>query len=201
MKRQNFKKISLNIDISKIYHKLSKKNIRALYVTIFITCICAFINLSIGASNSNLFELTTNALLNNDFYSYTILINLRLPHVLCSLLAGAILGICGCVLQSSLGNPLASPSTIGISQGSACGACIAIVLICSVFGQSQLLIIVSAFIFAVIPTLIIYSISKFKQLYGQSIILTGVALSIFFAGVIAIIEYFADSSKVSEVVF
>lgn len=125
---------------------------------------------------------------------------MRLPHVLCSVIGGATLGICGCLLQSSLGNPLASPSTVGISQGAACGACIAIVI----FGQAlseQIMVIVFAFIFALIPTAIIYTITKFKKLDSTAIILSGVAMTIFFGGIITLTEYFIDSSQLAEIVF
>ena len=75
----------------------------------------------------NLFDLIKTAINHPSGEAYIILFTLRFPHVLCSLIAGCILGICGCILQSSLGNPLAAPSTIGVSQGAACGACIAII--------------------------------------------------------------------------
>ena len=58
-----------------------------------------------------------------------------------------------------------------------------------------------AFIFAMIPTLIIFLISKLRSFSATSIILAGIAMAIFFGGVVALVEYFADSSKVAEVVF
>ena len=121
--------------------------------------------------------------------------------MLCSLIAGAVLGICGCILQSSLGNPLAAPSTIGVSQGAACGACVAIICFSSLAISSSIFVVIFAFIFATIPTLLIFAISKLRNFSATSIILTGIAMSIFFGGVVALVEYFADSSQVSEVVF
>ena len=58
-----------------------------------------------------------------------------------------------------------------------------------------------AFVFAVVPTLLIFTLSKTGRLGSASIILAGVAMSIFFSGIVALVEYFADSSKVAEVVF
>ena len=158
------------------------------------------IDLSVGSSNLNIFQLIGSLCSEQPGNSALVLYNLRIPHVLCSLLAGAILGICGCMLQSSLGNPLAAPSTIGVSQGASCGACVAIILGASIF-NSSISVVVFAFIFALIPTLIIFCISKIKNFSATSIILSGVAMSIFFGGLVALIEYFADSSKVAEVVF
>lgn len=158
------------------------------------------IDLSVGSSNENVFALIANSLSGLNDNSSLILYDLRIPHVLCSLLAGAILGICGCMLQSSLGNPLAAPSTIGVSQGASCGACIAIV--CGIsLGSSSFTVIIFAFIFALIPSILIFCISKLKNFSATSIILAGIAMAIFFGGLVALIEYFADSSKIAEVVF
>ena len=173
------KQVKLNIDVSHEYKRLSRKKIWVILAVIGITLLLAIINLLIG-------PMALNAQV----------AMLRLPHVITSLLAGAALGICGCILQSSLGNPLASPSTIGISQGAACGACVGIIA----FGAS-LAIVPLAFIFALFPTMLIFFISKLKQINSTAMILAGVAMSIFFGGLVAIIEYFADSSQVAEVVF
>ena len=125
--QQTSKKIKLDIDVSKDYNKMSKKYIKVILFCLFITCFLCLADLSIGNVFYNPFSLIIDTVTGQDSDASLILLNLRMPHVLCSLIAGAILGICGCVLQSSLGNPLASPSTIGVSQGAACGACFAII--------------------------------------------------------------------------
>ena len=55
-----------------------------------------------------------------------IILNVRLPRVLCVTLAGAALSICGAAMQGLLRNPLADGSTMGVSSGAALGAMIAI---------------------------------------------------------------------------
>ncbi|OYW85138.1 MAG: ABC transporter permease [Sphingobium sp. 32-64-5] len=52
----------------------------------------------------------------------TILLELRLPRMLVGLLAGAMLGLAGAVLQGYLRNPLAEPSVLGTSSSAALGA-------------------------------------------------------------------------------
>lgn len=202
MAQQNYKNITVNIDVSKDYKKLDHKKYWIIFWLFLLMLGITFINLSIGSSNKSIFEILTQGIADPNSQSALILTNLRLPHVLCSLIAGASLGLCGCMLQSALGNPLASPSTVGISQGASCGACIAIIL----FGglsviTSNMFVILAAFVFALIPTILIFAISKLKSLNATSIILVGIAMSIFFSGVIAVVQYFADSSKIAEVVF
>lgn len=64
--------------------------------------------------------------------------SIRLPRTVCAIVSGAGLALAGAALQSVLENPLASASTVGISQGAAFGATVAILIIVpTVFGSSQ----------------------------------------------------------------
>ena len=53
-----------------------------------------------------------------------ILFQLRLPRVLCSFAAGAMLALSGMSFQALFRNPLATPSTLGVTSGAALGAVI-----------------------------------------------------------------------------
>ncbi|WP_018788719.1 iron chelate uptake ABC transporter family permease subunit [Micromonospora sp. CNB394] len=57
-----------------------------------------------------------------------IVLNLRLPRVLCALLVGAALAVAGALTQTFARNPLASPDVLGVTNGAAAGAVAAIVL-------------------------------------------------------------------------
>ncbi|WP_079159176.1 FecCD family ABC transporter permease [Streptomyces sp. SAT1] len=57
-----------------------------------------------------------------------IVLSLRLPRLLCALLAGGALGMSGTVFQSMSRNPLGSPDIIGFTSGAASGAVTQIVL-------------------------------------------------------------------------
>ena len=57
-----------------------------------------------------------------------ILLNLRLPRVVCALLVGIALAIAGALTQTFARNPLASPDVLGITAGASAGAVAAIVL-------------------------------------------------------------------------
>ncbi|WP_241339124.1 iron chelate uptake ABC transporter family permease subunit, partial [Burkholderia cenocepacia] len=45
------------------------------------------------------------------------LIDLRMPRLLCALLAGALLAVSGVAMQSVVRNPLAGPEVLGVTQG------------------------------------------------------------------------------------
>ena len=58
----------------------------------------------------------------------TALFEIRLPRTLAAILVGAALGMSGAVMQCVLANPLASASTLGVSQGAAFGAAVGIIV-------------------------------------------------------------------------
>ena len=53
----------------------------------------------------------------------------RAPRLVMALVAGAALGVGGALLQSLLGNPLASPDLLGISGGSGVAAVFALLVL------------------------------------------------------------------------
>src|SRR5438477_1732205 len=59
---------------------------------------------------------------------YSLILNLRLPRILLSVLVGASLSIAGTSFQALLRNPLADPYVLGVSNGAAVGAILALLL-------------------------------------------------------------------------
>ncbi len=62
--------------------------------------------------------------------------NIRFPRIMGGIMAGFGLGICGCVMQAVLKNPLASPFTLGITAGAQFGISLAAVIGFSFLGRS-----------------------------------------------------------------
>ncbi len=53
--------------------------------------------------------------------------NIRIPRVLAAVIAGAGLSASGLVMQTNLNNPMASPSTLGVSNAAVFGANLSII--------------------------------------------------------------------------
>jgi len=141
-----------------------------------------------------------------------IILNLRLLRALTAIVAGFGLGIVGCVMQGILRNPLASASTIGVSQGAAFGAAFAIIALgggimagsthgASLSVNNPALITICAFAGAMISTVLIVFLSRFQGMNASVLILAGVALSALFAAGTTLLEYFADDVHVAAVVY
>ncbi len=124
---------------------------------------------------------------------------MRLPRLLTGLAAGFNLAVAGAVMQPLLRNPLASPFTLGISAGAGFGASLAIL-----FGKGMgggYLVVVNAFVFSLLSSMIILGLTQYKAVSPQSMVLAGIALAYLFQAGTTMMQYFAESWAVAEVVF
>lgn len=124
--------------------------------------------------------------------------NNRLPRICTALIAGAGLGLAGCILQAILHNPLASASTLGVSQGATFGAAFAIIVL-NLTGTAGISIF--AFVGSVAVAIVILGLSRFKQVSAEGIVLAGVAISSMLGGATTLIQYFANEIQLASLVF
>ena len=124
----------------------------------------------------------------------------RLPRICTAILAGGGLGLSGCILQAVLRNPLASSSTLGVSQGATFGAAFAIVVL-GMGSTTGIGIPLCAFLGSIAVALVILGLSRFRQVSPEGIVLAGVAISSMFTGATTLIQYFADEVELSTLVF
>lgn len=123
-----------------------------------------------------------------------IILNVRLPRVLCVALSGAALSLCGAAMQGLLRNPLADGSTMGVSSGAALGAVIAMAAGFTLPGSGYGGIMVTAMAFAFGSLVMILSLAYAldRSLATSSIILIGVIFTMFISSVISLIITFAS---------
>jgi iron complex transport system permease protein len=123
-----------------------------------------------------------------------VVIQIRLPRILGAILVGAGLGVCGCVMQAVLKNPLASPFTLGISSGAQFGVSLAAVFGISILGGPYFLI-GNAFVFALICSGIIIALSGLKGATSETMILAGIALNYLFQATNQLFTYIANEEQ------
>ena len=125
--------------------------------------------------------------------SANILLNVRLPRVLCVALVGASLSLCGAAMQGLLRNPLADGSTLGVSSGAALGAVLALALGVTLpgtqLGGAMLVAMVFAFLSLVLILALAYALDR--SLSTNSIILIGVMFSMFASSLMSLIISFS----------
>ena len=127
---------------------------------------------------------------------------LRAPRVIGAMAVGALLAMCGAVLQTLTCNELADPYLLGISSGASVGAVLVIVVgMSSALGQS-ILMAVASFAGAVGALIIVLTLATGRsgELPTSRTILAGVAVGqLCAAGVSMMIMVFAESNAVRSV--
>ena len=181
-----------------------------LILMFILTVVIALVAITCGSSGLSIGEVIRTLLGQGQEKSKIIVFNLRLPRTATAIVAGLGLAVVGCVMQSVLQNPLASSSTLGVSQGAAFGAAFAIIVLDAGL-QSQTLDGVAimnpyttslcAFGCSMLTTMVVLGLSRLKKVTPQMLILSGVALSSLFSGGTTLLQYFADDVKVAAVVF
>jgi len=146
------------------------------------------------------FECIVDAILGRepaDIGLYHIVINLRMPAIVTSLVCGFGLAIAGVCMQSMLKNPLADPYTMGISSGAGFGAALAMIIGLELIAGAG--VVINAFIFSLIPALVILFLSKFRNATPTMMILCGIALMYLFNAATQLFMLVADPEDLSAV--
>ncbi|RXJ69717.1 ABC transporter permease [Halarcobacter ebronensis] len=126
--------------------------------------------------------------INNYQLLQNIIMEIRFPRIVASILIGASLAISGVAFQSMFKNPLVSPGILGVLSGAAFGAALGMI-----FFKEFLLIQVSSFVFGILAVFIALFISMFnRQNQLILLILGGVVSSAFFSSMLSITKYMAD---------
>ena len=171
----------------------------------------ALFAINAGSAELSPLQVLLTLLGQTEGHSQIIIWSIRLPRVLAAMVAGIGLAVAGAVMQNILRNPLASPSTLGIAQGAAFGAALAIIA----FGagstpstgagvlliNSPYLVTISAFVAAMLTTMIILFLAKYKGVSPESMVLAGVALGSLFSAGTMLLQYFTNDVNVASVVF
>lgn len=139
-----------------------------------IFILSVFLSLLKGAVNFSLTELFFKEEGRQILY-------LRFCRILLATVAGAGLSVSGIVLQAILRNPLAEPYLLGTSSGAGLGAITAIII-----GGETLPLPLAAFAGAILSVVLVYNLAREgNKIPVQSLILSGVIISIAFSGIIS----------------
>lgn len=190
-----------NKEIDHLYHKNTVKSVAFLLGLVGVLLVTILLSLRSGSYDTPIGELIKGIFgLSEDRKINLVVQNNRLPRICTAILAGGGLGLAGCILQAVLRNPLASASTLGVSQGATFGAAFAIVVL-GLGSTSGFGIPLCAFLGSIAVALVILGLSKFRQVSPEGIVLAGVAISSMFTGATTLIQYFADEVQLSTLVF
>ncbi len=200
---------SMNEIVTYMRYTRRKKIVLVLLVCCIVFTVLAALHA--GSMNLDPLQVIQTILGRGSNIADVVIWRIRLPRILAAIIAGAGLSVAGCVMQNNLRNPLASPSTLGISNAAAFGANLAII----VFGAGSVssastdavsinnphMVTVSAFFCSMLATMVILLLSKIQNFSSEAMVLSGVALSSLFSAGTILIQYFAQDFQIAAVVF
>lgn len=197
------------INIYSLYKKNNRYKFILMYILFLLIIVFFLLSLFIGSSQLSFIEVIKGFFHIGDETNILIVYSIRLPRVLGALICGGGLAISGCIMQNVLGNPMASPSTLGVSNACVFGANIAIILLGAGSLASNNLININnpylvslfSFCFALVAVFIILGLSKIKKFSNETIILSGVAIGTIFEAGTTLIQFFAVDNQISSAVF
>ena len=169
-------------------------------------------SLFIGSSNMT-FSQAVDALLGRGTNAQSRIIwKIRVPRVLAAIIAGAGLSVSGLVMQTTLGNAMASPSTLGVSNGAVFGANLSIIAFAGGFlstGNNLKNFDVSAnpyatsllaFGFALLSVLLILGLCSIRSFSPNAVVLAGIAIGSVWTAATTILQFYATDVGLSAAV-
>jgi iron complex transport system permease protein len=131
-----------------------------------------------------------------------IIMQIRLPRVICGALVGAALATAGVIYQGIFRNPMADPYVIGALTGASLGAALVIVLGVgiSLFGVNTLQIL--AFVGSIATVLLVYNVSRVgSRVPVTTLLLTGIAVSLFQNAIVTFLKVIAEERLLHGLTF
>lgn len=189
-------------------------NRKMLFLGIFFLCaiLLFFLSLLVGSSNLSFGESFMAIFGQGTNMAVRIVQNIRLPRAIAAAVAGAGLSIAGLMMQSTLKNPMASPSTLGVSNAAVFGANVSIIIFAGGFfstGNHADQYFVSpnpfatssiAFLFAMGSTLLILGLCRIRSFAPETVVLAGIALGTVWTAVTTLLQFFATDVGLSSAV-
>ena len=192
--------------------KKDKKNIIIIASMAIAVVVLFFISLMVGPSSMTIKE-SFMALFGKGQHNFIVIMQkIRLPRTIAGLFVGAGLAIAGLIMQTTLSNEMASPSTLGVSNAATFGANVSIIGFAGGFlatgnninnffdGSNIYLTATVAFIFALGSVLVTLGLCKIKSFSKETVILAGVAMGSIWTALTSLMQFFATDVSLSAAV-
>lgn len=207
MNRKNEKTLS----VSEQYNVAKAKKIAIIFILLALVFLFFVVSVFVGSGTLSFKEVFLAIFNKGSETARLIVRRIRFPRVIAALIAGGGLAVSGLVMQTVLKNPLASPTTLGVSNAAVFGANFAIIVVGagafhSTHGSwlsisNPYLVSTFSFLSAIIAAGSILLLARLKNLNASAIVLAGVAVSAIFQAGTTLIQYFASDTQVASAVY
>ena len=195
--------------------ELEKRKLRNTIVIVIM--VAAVIALSIAClfvgSSKMTFRDALDALLGGGTSAQSRIIwKIRVPRVLAAVIAGAGLSVAGLVMQTTLNNAMASPSTLGVSNAAVFGANLSIIAFAGGFlstgnniqnfdvGANPYATSLLAFGFSALSILLILGLCTVRSFSPNVVVLAGMAIASVWTAATTILQFYATDVGLSAAV-
>ena len=189
-----------------------KKKIAVMAGLTAAVLVLAATELLVGSSGLSVGECLDALLGRGETAAVRIMRYIRLPRLLAAMIAGAGLSAAGLVMQTVLGNPMASPSTLGVSNAAVFGANLSIIALAGGFlstgnnlnsytaGADPFATSALAFVFAAGSVLLVLGLCRLRAFTPNVVVLAGIALGSVWTAATTILQFYATDVGLSAAV-
>ena len=195
--------------------ELEKRKFRN--TVVIVTMMAAVIAVSIAClfvgSSKMTFRDALDALMGGGTSAQSRIIwKIRVPRVLAAVIAGAGLSVAGLVMQTTLNNTMASPSTLGVSNAAVFGANLSIIAFAGGFlstgnniqnfdvGANPYATSLLAFGFSALSILLILGLCTVRSFSPNVVVLAGMAIGSVWTAATTILQFYATDVGLSAAV-
>ena len=174
--------------------------------------VLAFVCLFVGSSHMTVADCFAALAKKGSAAQVRIIWNIRIPRVLAAIIAGAGLSVSGLIMQTDLNNPMASPSTLGVSNAAVFGANLSIIAFAGGFlstgnnltnytvGANPYATSMMAFLFSTLSILLILALCRLRAFQPGVVVLAGIAIGSIWTAATTILQFYATDVGLSAAV-
>ena len=195
--------------VPKFTHKRNAAAIAVLLAAAFaLSLVCLFV----GSSGMTVRECFAALLLRGSAAQERIIWSIRIPRILAAILAGAGLSVSGLIMQTTLNNAMASPSTLGVSNAAVFGANLSIIAAAGGFldtgnhlsgytvGMNPYATSLVAFVFSTGSILLILGLCRMRAFTPGVVVLAGIAIGAVWTAATTVLQFCATDVGLSAAV-
>lgn len=188
------------------------RKIRVILILAGAVAALSFLCLFAGSSHMSPGDCLDALLLRSTAANNRIIYGIRMPRVLAALIAGAGLSVSGLVMQTTLNNSMASPSTLGVSNAAVFGANLSIIAFSGGFfsagnhlksygaGVNPYAVSIMAFLFSLMSILLILALCRLRSFSPGVVVLAGIALGSVWTAATTVLQFYATDVGLSAAV-
>ena len=195
-----------------LLQRKNRKN-RTILLAMLVAVIAVGIGcLFVGSSNMSFGEALEALLGRGNDAQSRIIWKIRLPRVLAAVIAGAGLSVSGLIMQTTLNNSMASPSTLGVSNAAVFGANLSIIAFAGGFlstgnnlssfdaGANPYATSFLAFVFSTASVLLILGLCTLRSFSPNVVVLAGMAIGSVWTAATTVLQFYATDVGLSAAV-